>query len=236
VDHLSRTDDALIGKLRSRAYDPAWRFDTVRLPREWVEERYGAEHAGRCRHRGYDPRSGARYLYYPAGAPEAVVYHRDSPREPPFPPATAAEVDKAERRLGYALPTILRRLYTEVADGGFGHSARGFASVRDGNRLPGGHSWKTCEQAMASHRVAGVPGTWHELTPAGCSLYWMVSLADPGTPVLFYDADLRERRDGGRPEDGVVHVVASLREWLWTWAQGGKVDDLVPLAAMLIEE
>lgn len=80
------------------------------------------------------------------GAPEAVGYHRDSPREPLFPPAKAAEVDEAERRLGYALPPLLRRLYTEVADGGFGHAARGFASVRDGNRLPGGHPWKTASR------------------------------------------------------------------------------------------
>lgn len=56
-------------------------------------------------------------LYYRTGAPEAVEYQRDSPRGPLFPPATAAQVDEAGRRLGYTLPPIFRRLVTEVADG-----------------------------------------------------------------------------------------------------------------------
>lgn len=85
MDHMPRDDDALIAKLRSRAHDPAWRFDEARIPRAWVEEHYGAEHARKCRHQGYDPRTGTQYLYYPAGAPEAVGYHRDSPRGPLFP-------------------------------------------------------------------------------------------------------------------------------------------------------
>jgi hypothetical protein len=38
----------------------------------------------------------------------------------PHPPTTAAQVDTAEEALGFAIPPILRRLYTEVANGGFG--------------------------------------------------------------------------------------------------------------------
>src|SRR5690242_10047052 len=36
------------------------------------------------------------------------------------PPATVAEVDAAEAALGLAIPPLLRRLYTEVGNGGFG--------------------------------------------------------------------------------------------------------------------
>lgn len=36
------------------------------------------------------------------------------------PPATIAEVDAAEVALGFAIPPLLRRLYTEVGNGGFG--------------------------------------------------------------------------------------------------------------------
>ena len=36
------------------------------------------------------------------------------------PPATAAEIDAAERALGFAIPVLLRRLYLEVGNGGFG--------------------------------------------------------------------------------------------------------------------
>jgi len=36
------------------------------------------------------------------------------------PPATLAEVEAAERVLGFNFPTLLRRIYLEVANGGFG--------------------------------------------------------------------------------------------------------------------
>lgn len=46
---------------------------------------------------------------------------RDNPNVPGMgPPATAAVLDAAEARLGFALPAALRRVYGEVGDGGFG--------------------------------------------------------------------------------------------------------------------
>jgi hypothetical protein len=36
------------------------------------------------------------------------------------PPARPAEVDAAEAALGFSIPTLLRRLYIEVGNGGFG--------------------------------------------------------------------------------------------------------------------
>jgi hypothetical protein len=44
-----------------------------------------------------------------------------APVEPDLPPPTPAEaLERAEAELGVALPEVLRRVYTEVADGGFG--------------------------------------------------------------------------------------------------------------------
>src|SRR5260221_6804532 len=39
-----------------------------------------------------------------------------------FPPATAEQLAVTESRLGYPLPSLLRALYTNVANGGFGPS------------------------------------------------------------------------------------------------------------------
>ncbi len=36
------------------------------------------------------------------------------------PPLTISEIQDVERRLGFLLPPFLRRLYSEVANGGFG--------------------------------------------------------------------------------------------------------------------
>lgn len=37
-----------------------------------------------------------------------------------FPPATHAQLDRASRQLGIPIPSVLRTIYLEVANGGFG--------------------------------------------------------------------------------------------------------------------
>ena len=225
VTQFPDDDDALIERLRSRAYDPALRTGDIRVPREWVVERYGEEHAGRCRHQGRD-RNGLRYLYYPAGSAEAVAFHADSPHGPVIPPAAALELDEVERLIGYPLPHLLRRMYAEVGDGGFGPGARGFASIGDGS----------FERTRREHLKAGTPATWLELTACGCSLYWFTSLTEPGNPVFYCDYEMWDREEGRSPDEHVRHVVPSLREWLWVWAACGSLEVLVPLSASLIIE
>jgi len=215
-------DDVLIERLKSRAYDPALRTRDIQVPREWVVEHHGEEHAVRCRHQGWD-QHGARYLYYPAGSPEAIAFHADSPRGPAVPPATALELDKVERLIGYPLPHLLRRMYAEVGDGGFGPEARGFASIGGGS----------LERDRREHLAAGTPAAWLPLAACGCSLYWFTSLTEPGNPVLFYDYEKWDRTEGRPPEEHVRHVVPSLREWLWIWAALGNLEALLPLSASL---
>ncbi|SNY48562.1 SMI1/KNR4 family protein [Paractinoplanes atraurantiacus] len=195
----------LLEMLRSRAFDPAWRFDEAPVPVDWATRRFGEVFR-----QGLTFRSDGMVLY-PAGAAEALEYYRDAPRGPLHPPATVAQVDNAERQIERPLPELLRRLYTEVADGGFGPGARGFARIED---------------VAALHRRGrehGLPESWFELTPGGCTMYWYADLSQPGSPVLLYDADGWDPRDGQRPEDGVHHVTPSLEEWLSTWAEGGDI-------------
>src|SRR5436190_5588567 len=57
---------------------------------------------------------------YPLRAVDAATWVCPMPTV--APPATPAEVDAAEVTLGFAIPHLLRRLYTEVGNGGFGPS------------------------------------------------------------------------------------------------------------------
>ncbi|HZS78621.1 MAG TPA: SMI1/KNR4 family protein [Ktedonobacteraceae bacterium] len=54
--------------------------------------------------------------------PEWRDVRDDDPRRSrfEFPPATEAQVQAREKRLGVALPPVLRACYTELANGGFG--------------------------------------------------------------------------------------------------------------------
>ncbi|XVV09229.1 hypothetical protein ACQP2X_30840 [Actinoplanes sp. CA-131856] len=191
--------EPLLEKLRARAYDPARRFDTAPVPLDWARPPSGE---------GLTFRSDGMVLY-PAGAAEALEYYRDAPRGPLHPPATPANVEDAERQVGWPWPELLRRLYTEVADGGFGPGPRGFARIGDVAALHHGG------------RERGRPESWLELAPGGCTMYWYADLSKPGNPVLLYDADGWDPFDGQNPEDGVYQVTPSLHEWLSTWAEGG---------------
>ncbi|GAB3275349.1 hypothetical protein GCM10027589_00450 [Actinocorallia lasiicapitis] len=214
-------DDLLIEKLRARAYDPARRFDEATVPSEWVESRFGKDRVELAWRNSYAIDSEGT-IYFPAGAEEATEYHRDAPRGPMFPPASSAEVAYVESRIGHQLPAILRRAYTEVGDGGFGPGARGLGCLRYGNRDPRGVVWPSVVQLYRRDRKAGLPASWLELTPGGCSMYWYTALTEPHHPVILFDANACEGQ-GTMIEQGIKHTTASLREWLWTWADGGDI-------------
>lgn len=54
-----------------------------------------------------------------------------------YPPATEKQLAETERLLGFALPDVLRALYAEVANGGFG-PAYGIVGAAGGAPHPGG--------------------------------------------------------------------------------------------------
>ncbi|MFD5726089.1 SMI1/KNR4 family protein [Streptomyces sp. NPDC058368] len=143
----------------------------------------------------------------------------------PFPPLTGTEADRAERSLGHPLPGLLRRVYTEVGDGRFGPEG-GLASLTP-RRVP--HwpvpDWPCATTAHAERTEWGPPKSWLFLTGGGCTMEWYVSLTAVGHPVLLWDADGWEPDRGEDPHDGLRYAAPSLRQWLWTWADGGNVWD-----------
>ncbi|MCP9994695.1 SMI1/KNR4 family protein [Streptomyces werraensis] len=153
-------------------------------------------------------------------------YYADAPRGPLFPPICLPDIEKAEHRIGRSLPELLRRLYTEVANGGFGPDG-GLASLNDGNRAPGHvrRDWPCAASVHERNLSEGMPPSWLFLAYGGCTMEWHVSLSAVDNPVLLYDADGHTFGEG--PHDGPRHATASLRKWLWTWADGGDVWDEV---------
>jgi hypothetical protein len=56
---------------------------------------------------------------------------------------------------------------------------------------------------------------------------WYVSLIAIDNQVLLWHADGWEPDRGQSPHDGLCYPAPSLRQWLWTWADGGDVWDEV---------
>ena len=78
------------------------------------------------RKRAADPR---RFI----DMPELIEFRR-------FPPATHAQVDRASKQLGILIPAVLRTVYVEVANGGFG-PGYGLLGVDSGAMTTAAPTW-----------------------------------------------------------------------------------------------
>ncbi|WP_214110139.1 SMI1/KNR4 family protein [Acrocarpospora catenulata] len=117
---------------------------------------------------------------------------------------TAAEVAEAERSLGFSLPPKLVRLYTEVANGGFGPAYEVLPLVGDG---------RTAVSSYHDERRTSWPAEVLPLLDWGCGMYAAADCRDPDVPILLFEPN-------GIEDDwhNAWYVDAdSLTAWLETW-------------------
>ncbi|MDH6709100.1 hypothetical protein P3T27_005846 [Kitasatospora sp. MAA19] len=102
-------------------------------------------------------------------------------------PASPEAVAEAERVIGHSLPPLLRRLYLEVANGGFGprRSVLGVSGApwMGGNAtdlVDGYEGFKSDPDRV--HPAGVVP-----LFELGCAIWWLVDCRDPAGPMWGWD-------------------------------------------------
>src|SRR5690348_13024262 len=79
----------------------------------------------------------------------------------PVPPAACGEIDDAERRLGFPIPPLLKRLYAEVGNGGYGPGKGGhIIGVRGGHASSAGDIVETYTDIRNGAVFLGL--TWPE--------------------------------------------------------------------------
>ncbi|MGW0509085.1 SMI1/KNR4 family protein [Streptomyces olivaceoviridis] len=113
---------------------------------------------------------------------EVVEAVRDRARAGSLPaPAPPAAVTEAEQTIGFPLPPLLRRLYLEVANGGFGPDegilgVRGGASQGDWNDL--------AEIYQEGPDPSGqIPAGLVPVYDWGCTIWSLVDFRDPTGPM-----------------------------------------------------
>lgn len=130
-------------------------------------------------------------------------------------PATPEAVAAAESRLGFLLPPFLRRVYLEVADGGFGPGGgllglsgaiAAFERMRTGDELPRGRSWPDALLPV----VERDPG------------FYCVDCSTPEGRVVDWDPEeLAEFSSEKAFAASFAEDARSVEVWLETWV-GGK--------------
>jgi hypothetical protein len=124
-------------------------------------------------------------------------------------PASGEALDDAERIIGYPLPALLRRLYAEVANGGFGP----FGGVEG---VDGGYTGNIGMLAdYAEWRDTGSTDGFPAWTPGvvsfcdlGCSMWALLDCRTPGGKIMFLDQSTLHPLD------------LSLAQWFASWLAG----------------
>jgi hypothetical protein len=138
----------------------------------------------------------------------------------PNPPVSEEAMQVAEAQLGFSLPPLVRTLYTEVGDGGFGP---GYGVIR-----LSGYEGSLVESRMRMNRLNGAelndprdlwwPERLVELVNWGCGYFSGIDCSRPSCPVVFYDND--RAVSGARLVDSLLSEADSLAEWLTAWLEG----------------
>lgn len=144
----------------------------------------------------------------------------------PNPPTTAAKVDVAEAALGFKIPPVLRRLYTEVANGLFGPGyglagVDGCGSDEKRNDLVALYRGQLSEDWKKA--LPHWPDRILRIAPLGCAMYAAVDCKDPAYPVYLFEPNSGDEAAFGHANFLVPHD-CGLDDWLLAWANGEDVE------------
>jgi hypothetical protein len=126
-------------------------------------------------------------------------------KPPLYPPATRETIAMAEAELGFPLHPFLRRLYTEVANGGFG-PGYGLAG------LTGGHGDSEGESLVARYREFRAGGWPEHLLPLwdwGCAAWSCLDANSAEGTIVTHD-----------DVEGATVTDFTIRSWLRAWVDG----------------
>jgi hypothetical protein len=149
---------------------------------------------------------------------------------PPWtPPATIEQLAQTESDLGFALPQLLKRMYLEVANGGFG-PAYGFMSVTDDEYDPALDD----VYILAYHRLAtssDIDGEWQwpekliSIADVGCGMRWCLDCDNE--EIVFFAGDNIDSNDPQTFSEAFIRTGRSLNEGIADWLSGKDWSDLI---------
>ncbi|MES9519155.1 SMI1/KNR4 family protein [Streptomyces capoamus] len=134
------------------------------------------------------------------------------------PPAPAEAVAELEALVGWPMPTLLRRLYLEVADGGFGPSFH-VLSLTDTGR------WFSDEESLlqlardfgsAEPEPTQPPRHTVPLMTLGCAVWWFIDFSTAEGRMWGWEPNARCERHCFFPER------FTLAQWLTDWLDGNR--------------
>ena len=129
-------------------------------------------------------------------------------------PISFDEFDRFESNNGLVLPRFVRRLYTEVADGGFGPAYGVNSLARD--RTDSIANWDRMFQAANQEDPTGPqwPRYLLRFCELGCNMFYALDIRDDEGPI--YKVEIS---DSNAVSEWLDLTASSVCRWLDEWAQ-----------------
>lgn len=136
-------------------------------------------------------------------------------------PLCDREIAAAEHRLGFRLPQLLRAIYGEISNGGFGE-AYGFLGLVGGATNESGQDSSSLYESYREADLGDEHWHWPEgLLPVcqlGCGMYHCVQCLDEALPVIWFEPNPHTPTLPW--DESFIPFSASLREYLSAWLDG----------------
>ncbi len=142
-------------------------------------------------------------------------------------PAIPLDVENDEKRLGLALPPLMKRLYTEIGNGGFGP---GYGLIGLTNGVPDdlGKTAPTIYEQFRGGYPSEPEWAWPDrLLPIcnwGCAILSCVDCADADFRMRIFDPNAHGEGDWS---DAFFEESESFDSWIGAWASGIDLWDLM---------
>lgn len=131
-------------------------------------------------------------------------------------PGNASDITSDEEHLRFRLPPLLRRMYVDIGNGGFGP---GYGLIGLTNGVPD-DTGKTAVAIYDLFRSAPELGWPDGLLPIchwGCAIYSCVDCLDPDFPMWIFDPT---DHDGDEWADAFFDDSPSFEDWIRSWTAG----------------
>jgi hypothetical protein len=136
-------------------------------------------------------------------------------------PAKSSELEADEEQLGFELPSLLKRIYLEIGNGGFGP---GYGMIGMSSGVPDsmGKTAPEIYRLLRSKSLEDPVWFWPDrLLPIcewGCAICSCVDCAVPNFPIRIFDPNLHN--DAELWSDAFFDEAESFEAWITAWAFG----------------
>ena len=134
-----------------------------------------------------------------------------------LPTASAEAVEEAESVIRYRLPSLLRRLYLEVGNEGFGpgYGVLGLTGGRHDDLGRTALDWYRQAHDTPESHWPGLPASVLPLCHWGCAIYSLIDCSDPEGLMWGWDPNL-----GPEGMEALFPQPLTLAQWLDRWVRG----------------